>query len=173
MKQYLIIFLSLSLSVVMRAQKYHDAVLEDVQGPVKEIVYVNANIESVFYDCEGRESRRNEQKEQRQYDNVGYLINYDVTIDGTTWDTHVEYDHQHRVKRSVMLTNGGRAVNDLSYNKNGQIEKSVITISTKDISMTYTSTFICFTFDGYGNWLSRVRKRNQTAIYESRIIGYW
>lgn len=173
MKYYPVIGIILLLAIPLQAQHYHDVLLKEAQGPVKEIVSIEGGISNTYYDLNGQESSSSEQKKNRQYNAKGYLVAYETEELGITWSVKVDYDSSLRVKKQTYSTNGGSIVMDMSYNDKGHLEKSTVAFSTKDHSYCYTESFVYFTFDDHDNWLSRIRKRSRTAKYEERVIRYW
>jgi len=170
--------LALSMAFIpystLLAQRYHDALLQDVRGSVKEVVYDSPEMLTVTYDQEGKEIHAGHmEKRSRQYDADGYLLSFEFDRGGLSWKATCNYDSSHRLRQQISSNNGGSFVSLNEYDRNGNVVKTVVSVSAHDVSRTYIYVYTYLKFDERGNWLSRIRKGRKTAEFESRTVRYW
>lgn len=175
MKQirFLIIAILLLATSSSWAQKFHDAVNEQIyNGNVKSITEIsNGTSQVINFNNDGSYSMKELSNLRRN--KAGYLVSYDLAVNGTTGHAVLTYDSKHRVVKQNFSIGDGTIVVDNTFNDDGTIRIQTITMSSGGMSQTETTTYSYQKFDDHGNWTMSIGTVGGQQYYDSRTILYW
>lgn len=154
------------------AQKFHDALTEEVTGNVKSVsIAENSGCRVVAFNEDGS-IVSNEIKNPTR-DRNGYITSCDYNLVGHTGKLVFHYDSKKRIAKNVLSISGGSVTQEYTYNSDGYVERMRTTITTKYATRSYSFQYSYIRFDSHGNWTRRNVNYGKGMYQENRSIVYW
>lgn len=174
---FLILLLLLTIATPGSAQKYHDALLNELKGPVKSM---EDWIYSLEYDSNGALISLTEEEYpifvRSERNAQGYVTAlyryYDEACTDPDYSTHYTYNSKGQIISDSKILDGNKDIVYYTYNADGLVSQYQLYSNGKHIR---TVDYEYESVDNRGNWISRWAESSDSddSYYEIRNIIYW
>lgn len=170
-KVLILLFLSLTFQVI-NAEKYNDAVVENLHGQVKMVSYIrNGGNETITFSSDGQMFKKNLMKSF--HDKNGYLVKCETILFGRKGITTYTYNQYGQIVEEVLKIGSGICSVSYEYNADGTVKQEIQRLKNDSINLTMEVSYCYVNFDEQGNWIVRKAHIGETSIDEWRTIIYW
>ncbi|MCR4603849.1 MAG: hypothetical protein K5683_10035 [Prevotella sp.] len=169
MKKVMMMLAMMAIAFAAQAQtKFHDAELNEANGPVKSISQSMMGREILITFSEDGKMQR-EGMSNPVYDEQGYMQQVTMTM-MQGQETVVKYKWENgKIASQTMNMMGQDMVMKYTYNDKGAIASQSMDMGGQEMAIPYTD----YKYDDHGNWISRKSSMMGQEMEQTRTIVYY